>query len=83
MTIVTEFVSMPELPQEAPSSGPLADCMDTLKATWPTRHEVLNKTRESQKREVDRKRAPEREFRVEDKVYLSNKYLNLRQPCKS
>lgn len=38
--------------------------------------------REACKRQADGKRVPQKEFRIGDKVYLSTKFLQSRQPCK-
>lgn len=43
---------------------------------------VLEATRETQKRQADQKREPQKEFRIGDGVYLSIKFLELGQLCK-
>lgn len=41
----------------------------------------MQKAREMQKRQAGKKRGPQREFKVWDKICLSTKFLNLRLPC--
>lgn len=43
---------------------------------------ALEVTRQVQKRQADKKTAPQREFRIGDVVYLSMRFLQLGQHCK-
>lgn len=65
-----EFMAMPDRTQETPSSASLAEWVDILKATWVIERKVLEKAREVQNRQADKKRVPQSEFRVGDKVYI-------------
>lgn len=68
--------------------------MDSLSGSWDTVRRALEKAREAQKKKsrseksLQRECCPlpsvghNREFKVGDKVYLSTKFLNLRQSCK-
>lgn len=77
-----EFMSMPEDPQEPPSLAALANWVDSFQSIWGNLKQALDKTTESQKKQTDKRRAPQGAFHVGDRMYLSTKYLNLRLPCK-
>lgn len=64
------FAPMPEIPQKQPSSASLAEWMETLKEMWGVVRRVLQKARETQKRQADKERAPQGEFKVGDSIKL-------------
>lgn len=77
-----EFMPMPELPQQTPLNASLTEWINVSQNTWPMVHRALDDAREVFKRQADRKRVPQKEFRIGDRVYLSTKFLQSRQPCK-
>lgn len=72
---------MPEL-QHTPHLATLTDWIRTLQNTWPMVHKVLEEPWDAYKIQADKRRAPQKEFKVGDKVYLSTKFMQSRQPCK-
>lgn len=75
-----EFIAMPRFPQRTPSSAKVAEWMDF------ERHMVyvVQSIRKSKggPEQPSTGREPLKEFMVGDKVCLSTKYLNLKQPYK-
>lgn len=54
-----------------------------MQNTWLEVCKALKEAREAYKKYVNKKkRAPQKDFKVVDKVYLSTKFLQSRQPCK-
>lgn len=49
--------------------------MKTLQITWPVVHKVLEEEREVYKKYARKKRAPQKDFKVVNKVYLFTKFL--------
>uniref|UniRef100_A0A2D4I6Z9 Uncharacterized protein n=1 Tax=Micrurus lemniscatus lemniscatus TaxID=129467 RepID=A0A2D4I6Z9_MICLE len=77
-----EFVPMPELPTQPPTSMTLTEWMDSLRKGWENTKKALTEAAKNYKVQADKHRSLQPPFKVGDKVYLSTKYLRLKLASK-
>lgn len=77
-----DFVPMPELLQHTPQLSSLTDWIWTLQNTWSMVCKALDEVWDAYTRQANERRAPQKEFKVGDKVYFSTKFLQSQQLCK-
>lgn len=74
-----EFVPMQELLREPPSSMSLTEWMESLKKAWENAKKAIHKAAEAYKRQANKHRSTQPNFRVGDKVYFSKVNTSLKE----
>uniref|UniRef100_A0A8C6XS72 Uncharacterized protein n=1 Tax=Naja naja TaxID=35670 RepID=A0A8C6XS72_NAJNA len=73
----TEFVPIPEWPHKHQEPDTVNTWSDSIKSTWKAVQVALNKAQTEYKKQADKKRSSQIQYKVGDWVYLSTKYINL------